>query len=64
MPAQHTEQAFESAIEPYLVTASGYEKGEPDKFDRRGYLFPRDVLAFIQETQPIYERIHAKEANT
>jgi len=33
MPGKHTEQAFESAIEHHLVTAGGYEKDDPDKFD-------------------------------
>ena len=52
MPGKHTEQAFESAIEHHLVTAGGYESGDPDQFDRERGLFPQDVLAFIQETQP------------
>lgn len=52
MLGKHTEQAFEAAIEYHLITAGGYEKGYPDKFDRERCLFPQDVLAFIQETQP------------
>jgi len=51
MPGKHTEKAFESAIEHHLVTAGGYKKGDPDKFDRERGLFPQDVLAFIRETQ-------------
>ena len=52
MPGQHTEQAFESAIEYYLVTEGGYKKCDPEKFDRERGLFPQDVLSFIRETQP------------
>lgn len=52
MPGQHTEQAFETAIEHHLTTAGGYEKGDRDAFDRERCLFPKDVLAFITATQP------------
>jgi len=52
MPGQHTEHAFETAIEQHLTTAGGYEKGDKDAFDPERGLFPVDVLAFIQETQP------------
>ena len=30
MPGQHTEQAFETAIEHHLTTVGGYGKGERD----------------------------------
>ena len=52
MPGQHTEQAFETAIEHHLITAGGYEKGDRDTFDPVRGFFPPDILAFIQETQP------------
>ncbi len=52
MPGQHTEQAFEMAIEYHLTTVGGYGKGEHDSFDLNRGLFPQDLLAFIQETQP------------
>ena len=52
MPGQHTEQAFETAIEHHLTTVGGYGKGERDTFDLNRGLFPQEMLAFIQETQP------------
>ena len=52
MPGTHTEKAFETAIEEYLIAAGGYEKGDPDKFDRDRALFPQDILSFVRETQP------------
>ena len=52
MPGQHTEQAFETAIEHHLTTVGGYGKGERDAFDLNRGLFPQEILAFIQETQP------------
>ncbi|HHR84996.1 MAG TPA: type I restriction endonuclease subunit R, partial [Candidatus Acetothermia bacterium] len=52
MPGQHTEQAFETAIEHHLAAAGGYEKGDREAFDPERGLFPQDVIAFIQETQP------------
>ncbi len=33
MPGQHTEHAFETAIEHHLTTAGGYEKGYREAFD-------------------------------
>jgi type I restriction enzyme, R subunit len=52
MPSQHTEYAFETAIENHLTTAGGYEKGDRDSFDKERGLFVGDVIAFIQKTQP------------
>jgi type I restriction enzyme R subunit len=52
MPGQHTEQAFETAIEYHLTSVGGYGKGERDSFDLNRGLFPQDFLAFIKETQP------------
>jgi len=52
MPGQHTEHAFETAIEHHLTTAGGYEKGDPEAFDPERGLFSQDVLTFIRETQP------------
>jgi len=34
MPGQHTEKAFESAIEEHLLAFGGYAKGDCDAFDR------------------------------
>src|SRR5660398_155881 len=52
MPGQHTEYAFETAIEHHLTTAGGYVKGDRDGFDPHRAIFPADVLAFIKATQP------------
>ena len=52
MPGQHTEKAFETAIEHHLTTAGGYEKGDREAFDRDRGLFAGDVVSFIQKTQP------------
>lgn len=52
MPGQHTEFAFETAIEDHLVSSGGYEKGDRDAFDLSRGLFPQEILALIQETQP------------
>lgn len=52
MPGNHTEYAFETAIEHHLTTAGGYVTGDRDGFDQYRTIFPADVLAFIKETQP------------
>lgn len=55
----HSEYYFEQAIEQSLTTAGGYVKGNPKDYDPRLALFPKDVVAFIQETQPkVWEKIH------
>ncbi len=48
----HREIEFENAIEHDLVTAGGYCVGDPDDYDRDRALFPKDEIAFIQQTQP------------
>lgn len=52
MPGQHTEYAFESAIEHQLLEAGGYAKGDGNAFDLNRAIFPAEVLAFVQATQP------------
>lgn len=52
MPGQHTELAFESAIENHLLTKAGYTKGKKDTFDPERGIDPTVLLSFIQETQP------------
>ena len=34
MPGQHTETAFECAIEQTLLSSGGFAQGDPDAFDR------------------------------
>jgi len=48
----HTEAAFETAIEEYLLKSGGYQKGDPDTFNRTRGLDTGDLLSFIKETQP------------
>ncbi len=52
MPGQHTEHAFETAIEHHLTTTGGYVKGDRETFDPARALFPAEVIAFIQVSQP------------
>lgn len=52
MPGQHTERAFETAIEQHLTTAGGYRIGDRNTFDLERGIFAEDVLAFIKKTQP------------
>ena len=52
MPGRHTEAAFESAIEEYLVTSGGYTRGDRDAFDRDRCIDAGTFLSFVRETQP------------
>jgi len=52
MPGQHTEMAFESAIENHLLTKAGYCKGDKETFDPARGLDPTVLLEFVQHTQP------------
>ena len=52
MPADHTEKAFEKAIEYHLLKNAGYLKSSPDTFDRVRAIDPTAIIPFIQETQP------------
>jgi len=48
----HKEIRFEEAIEVALTTEGGFQKGAPGSFDAERALFPDDVIAFIQDSQP------------
>ena len=50
--ANHTEHAFETAIEYGLCRDGCYTKGKPADFDPTTALFPNEVIAFIRESQP------------
>ena len=52
MPGQHTEHAFETALEHSLTTTGGYRTGSRDAFDLDRGVFAQDVLAFIKQSQP------------
>src|SRR3989337_109234 len=51
MPGQHTEKAFETAIESHLLTVAGYSKADPAKVDCSRSLDPTTLIPFIPETQ-------------
>lgn len=48
----HTEQHFENEIEHSLLTEGGYQQGLAKDYEKSTALFPADVVAFIQTTQP------------
>jgi len=48
----HKEIDFEDAIEEVLKAEGGYDKGNPDDYDSDRALFPKDIIAFVQRTQP------------
>ena len=48
----HKEINFEDSIEHDLTTAGGYFSGSPDDYDADIALFPGEVVAFVQRSQP------------
>jgi type I restriction enzyme R subunit len=62
--ARHSESAFETVIEAYLLQ-HGYISVERESFDRDRAIFPETVLRFIRETQPAewakLEALHAEK---
>lgn len=48
----HKEINFEDAIEQVLITEGGYTKGNPDDYDPERALFSKDIISFVQQTQP------------
>lgn len=54
----HTEQHFENEIEHSLLTEGGYQQGLAKDYEKSTALFPADVVAFIQTTQPkLWDRL-------
>lgn len=54
----HKETNFEDAIDRALVSTGGYTKGNPNDYDPNRALFPKDILAFVQQTQPaLWQRL-------
>src|SRR3712207_663399 len=54
----HTEHDFENEIEHSLLTEGGYTQGFAKSYEKSTALFPDDVLAFIQTTQPkLWDRL-------
>ena len=54
------EKNFEEAIERYLVSCGGYEKGSPEALDRATALDGNTLLKFIKNTQPIEWEKHCR----
>lgn len=52
MPAQTTERAFETYVEEILLTTGGWRTGSNAEWDKERALFPVQVFAFLQKTQP------------
>ena len=50
--SQTTERAFETYVEEMLLTRSGWKSGSNAEWDKERALFPAQVFAFIQDTQP------------
>jgi type I restriction enzyme R subunit len=52
MPIDHSEKAFESAIEHHLLTVAGYERADSRNFDLSRCLDPTVLVPFVKKTQP------------
>lgn len=48
----YKEDNFENAIEEALLTEGGYAKGQPGDYDAPRALFPKELVAFVERTQP------------
>lgn len=48
----YIEERFEDTIERELLELSGYHQGNPKEYDPETALFPKEILNFIQTTQP------------
>lgn len=48
----HREVNFEAELEQALLVEGGYTKGSPADYDPELALFPQEILAFVQATQP------------
>lgn len=48
----HQEIYFEQAMEESLIARGGYQVGDPAGFDAARALFPDEVIAFIEASQP------------
>lgn len=54
----HREIDFENDIETALISHGGYVKGKPEDYDAENALFPKDIIEFVQQTQPkLWQRI-------
>lgn len=58
------ENRFEADVEKYLITKGGYEKGSMDGYDYEFALNGKELVAFLEETQPLqwekYKKAHPR----
>ena len=47
----HTEAGFETLIVEHMISAGGWEQGDPTHYDRKLALYPDDLIAFVRDTQ-------------
>lgn len=60
---QTNERAFETYVEEILLTKSGWKSGSNAEWDKERALFPAQVFAFIQDTQPkLWAEMQAQHA--
>jgi type I restriction enzyme R subunit len=52
MTSPHLEKAFEDGIEASLLASGGWKKGDPADFNAELALIPKDLFAYIKESQP------------
>ncbi len=52
MPVDHSEKAFETAIEQHLLTIGGYTKADKSAFDLQRCIDASILIPFIKKTQP------------
>ncbi len=52
MSKQTTEKAFETHVEELLLGQSGWKSGTNAEWDKECALFPAQIFAFLQDTQP------------
>ncbi len=52
MPTDHSEKAFETAIEHCLLTTGDFSRGDPVSFDPARCLDPTVLIPFVKKTQP------------
>lgn len=50
--SQTNERAFETYVEEILREKAGWQQGDKSEWDKERALFPKEVLAFLQATQP------------
>lgn len=50
--AQTTEKAFETYVQETLLTTGAWKEGDLSNWDKERAIFPAQVLAFIEDTQP------------